>query len=377
MLVCCDAFSVNREPHGRRVQRKAIAFIAVEMEMYDAFGGDDDLMVLQSILVECHRKKCPDVNVRTLRRWWGIYIEWGELPYYAKKRKGRHDRLSKSTTINDNELLQLKMIVDRNPNLYLDEISMLFGMEMGKFLHYTTIWRYLDERLHYSQQVMTSLATQQCEEEEIQFRVALGLLLQGDVRRLITIDETHKDRNAARRRRGWAHRNSGGVMTREWFKNEVRYTLIAAADVNGFIPSACHTVMRDELSEEGAVGTVDGEYFLYWVKEYLCPMLGDYMLGEPRSVVLMDNASTHMSDDIQRAIEATGAVLIYGAPYSPHLNPIELYFGVYKSYLKRNGFRMSSGWYDVHLEGINEVDYEMGLTFFKKCGIPGSSDMVV
>ena len=46
-------------------------------------------------------------------------------------------------------------------------------------------------------------------------------------------------------------------MTREWFKNEVRYTLIAAADVNGFIPSACHTVMRDELLEEGAAGTVD------------------------------------------------------------------------------------------------------------------------
>ena len=69
--------------------------------------------------------------------------------------------------------------------------------------------------------------------------------------------------------------------------------------------------------------------------------------------------------------------MIYGAPYSPHLNPIELYFGIYKFYLKRNGFRMSSGWYDAHLEGINEVDYEMGLTFFNKCGIPGSSDMVV
>ena len=37
-------------------------------------------------------------------------------------------------------------------------------------------------------------------------------------------------------------------------------TRLAAADVNGFIPIACHAVRRDELSEEGVVGTVDGEY---------------------------------------------------------------------------------------------------------------------
>ena len=40
----------------------------------------------------------------------------------------------------------------------------------------------------------------------------------------------------------------------------VRYTLIGAADINGFIPSVCHTVMRDQLSEEGAAGTIDLEY---------------------------------------------------------------------------------------------------------------------
>lgn len=90
--------------------------------------------------------------------------------------------------------------------------------------------------------------------------------------------------------------------------------MIAAADVNGFLSSACHTVIRDEISEEGAAGTVDGEYILHWIKEYLCPMLGNYMLGEARSVVLLDNASTRMSDEITHAIEATGAVVIYSAP---------------------------------------------------------------
>lgn len=51
-----------------------------------------------------------------------------------------------------------------------------------------------------------------------------------------------------------------------------RYTLIAAVDINGFIPAACHTILRDEISDERAAKTVDGEYFLHWVKEYLCPI---------------------------------------------------------------------------------------------------------
>ena len=101
-------------------------------------------------------------------------------------------------------------------------------------------------------------------------------------------------------------------------------------------------------------------------------MLGNYLLGEARSVVLMDNASTHMSDEIANAIEATGAVLIYSAPYSPHLNPIENYFYVYKKYLKRNVEQMKGNWYDVHLEGLNQVDRDIGISYYRSCNIPGS-----
>lgn len=178
------------------------------------------------------------------------------------------------------------------------------------------------------------------------------------------IDETHKDRNAARRRRGWKRRNSNAEIN-ERHPNNVRYTLLAAADVNGFIPVACHTVMRDQISEEGAAGTVDTEYFEYWVERYLCPVLGRYAYGEPRSVVLLDNASTHMSERVQELIYATGATLIYGAPNSYHLNPIENYFSLYKAYLKRNTSRMNSAdWERVHMEALQEVNRDKGIRFF-------------
>ena len=182
------------------------------------------------------------------------------------------------------------------------------------------------------------------------------MLLQGDGSRSITIDETHKDRNASRRRKGWAYRNSGGATIKEWYRNVVRYTLIAAADIHGFIPSACNTILRDEISEEGAAGTIDAEYFLYWVENYLCPVLGRYEFGEPRSDVLLDNASTHMNVEVVNAITKTGAVVIYISPYSPFLNPIENYFYIYKSYLKLNETRMLHNWQEVHMEALNQID---------------------
>ena len=89
-------------------------------------------------------------------------------------------------------------------------------------------------------------------------------------------------------------------------------------------------------------------------------------------MVLMDNAFTHMSDEVERVIQETGAVLIYGAPFSPHLNPIEYYFAIYKSYLKQNDKRMVNDWRSVHAEALLQVDRDMGIKFFRESKVPGS-----
>lgn len=123
---------------------------------------------------------------------------------------------------------------------------------------------------------------------------------------------------------------------------------------------------RDEISDKGVAGTVDGDYFLYWIKEYLVPVLGRYQFGEPRSVVIMHNASTHMSIEVENAIREAGAVLIYLPPYLPELNPIENYFAIYKGYLKRNQERMINDWRQVHMEALQQVDREMGIKYFSR-----------
>jgi len=103
----------------------------------------------------------------------------------------------KNMQIDERELINLKSIADEHPNYYLDEIALTFSIDTCKFVHPSTIWRYMTEGLGYSQQVLLAMAKQQCTEDEHRFKVALSILLQGCPERLVTVDETHKDRNDA------------------------------------------------------------------------------------------------------------------------------------------------------------------------------------
>ena len=56
----------------------------------------------------------------------------------------------------------------------------------------------------------------------------------------------------------------------------------------------------------------------------------------PRSVVVMDNASIHHVDKVVALIEEVGAIVIYLPPYSPDIMPIEECFSKVKAYLRAN-----------------------------------------
>lgn len=74
--------------------------------------------------------------------------------------------------------------------------------------------------------------------------------------------------------------------------------------------------LRASMSYEG---TLNGELFLYFLKNFLVPQL------KSGDVVICDNATAHKVDNVQELIESKGARLVYLPPYSPDLSPIELY----------------------------------------------------
>jgi len=74
-------------------------------------------------------------------------------------------------------------------------------------------------------------------------------------------------------------------------------------------------------------GAMNGETFKAYVEQFLALKKGD--------IVFMDNASVHMVEGVEEAIEARGAILFYLPAYSPDLNPIEQFFAKLKSMLRK------------------------------------------
>lgn len=57
---------------------------------------------------------------------------------------------------------------------------------------------------------------------------------------------------------------------------------------------------------------------------------------EPKSVLVMDNASFHHSERITQMCADAGVKLVYLPPYSPDFNPIEEFFAELKGFIRRN-----------------------------------------
>ena len=166
----------------------------------------------------------------------------------------------------DEHRAALKSIVDERPELYLDEIAEeLLGRTMMLY-HTSTISRTLTDRnlINYSLKYLEEKACQQDVEQRAAFRdVVRSLALTPD--QFIWIDETQKSRNASRRRKGWGPRGRNNDISRCFSPNgECRYTMLAAADIDGFILDACEVVEQKRTKNDTNEyrGTIDTSRFL-------------------------------------------------------------------------------------------------------------------
>lgn len=83
-------------------------------------------------------------------------------------------------------------------------------------------------------------------------------------------------------------------------------------------------------------GTCNTALFEAWVEQVLCPEL------TPGQVVIMDNATFHKSEKTRSLVEAAQCELIFLPPYSPDLNPIEIFWANLKNKIRANLITMSS-----------------------------------
>ena len=136
-----------------------------------------------------------------------------------------------------------------------------------------------------------------------------------DIEKLVFIDET------------WTSTS----MTRLYGRAPKGHRCIASAahghwKTTTFVAGLRHQQLTAPLVADGPM---DGELFLAYVRQFLCPTLraGD--------IVIFDNLSSHKVAGVKEAIATAGATLRYLPPYSPDLNPIEKLFAKLKALLRK------------------------------------------
>jgi transposase len=117
--------------------------------------------------------------------------------------------------------------------------------------------------------------------------------------------------------------------------------------------------IRTGLSVPGAI---DGETMLFFIEYLLVPTLkrGD--------IVVMDNNSIHKLDEIEDAIEAAGAWVLFLPTYSPDLNPIETCWSKVKSRLRSLKPRTLSDLLDALVQAFSSITPHDILHWFQHCG---------
>ncbi|KAF7350719.1 Transposase domain-containing protein [Mycena sanguinolenta] len=116
-------------------------------------------------------------------------------------------------------------------------------------------------------------------------------------------------------------------------------------------------------------GSSDRDTFIDFLRNDLLPEMNPY--PAPRSVILLDNARIHHSDEIRELVESFGCRIEYLPPYSPHYNPIEQVFSVIKSYLRRIGieaYPTSAAYYELY-RSFQIITPEMTWGFFRHSGL--------
>jgi transposase len=144
-----------------------------------------------------------------------------------------------------------------------------------------------------------------------------------DPERLVFIDETWASTNMARRR-GRAKKGErlrASVPHGHWKTT----TFVAGLRPTGMVAP----MVLD--------GPINGVAFQAYVDQVLVPELN---AGD---IVVMDNLGSHKGLGVRKAIEATGATLLYLPPYSPDFNPIEKAFSKLKALLRKAAERTVDG----------------------------------
>ncbi|TVY71305.1 hypothetical protein LSUE1_G004474 [Lachnellula suecica] len=137
---------------------------------------------------------------------------------------------------------------------------------------------------------------------------------------LVFVDESGCDMRIGFRRTAWSPVGVTPVQIAQFHRSK-RYQILPAYTQDGVILARVF---------QGSTDSIVFEDFI----EQLLPLCGRW--PEPKSVLVMDNASFHHSERTEQLCDEAGVKLVYLPPYSPDFNPIEEFFAELKAFIKKS-----------------------------------------
>jgi transposase len=206
--------------------------------------------------------------------------------------------------------------LSEKPGLYLDEMAVFLWDEFRTLVTTSSIRRAL-----VAKGWSKKSTRQQARERNADLREwYLHNLSDFQSYQLVYVDESGCDKRVGFRRTGWSPLGVSPMQVSQFHRDQ-RYQILPAYAQDGIVFSR---VFR---------GSTDATVFEDFIAQLL-QHCGRW--PEPKSVLVMDNASFHHSERMAQMCVDAGVKLVYLPPYSPDLNPIEEFFAELKAFIKRN-----------------------------------------
>lgn len=213
----------------------------------------------------------------------------------------------------------LEALCDRlleKPTLYLDEMAVFLWDEFDIYVSACCIRKTLAS-ISWSKKTVRQKAKERNQDLRDEY---IHYISEFRSYQLVFVDESGCNKWAGFRRTGWSLFGVAPVQVSKFHRDKC-YQILPAYTQDGIMLSR---IFR---------GSTDAYMFEDFV-EQLLRHCGRW--PEPKSVLVMDNASFHHSDWIEDMCFRAGVKLVYLPPYSPDLNPIEEFFAELKAFIKRN-----------------------------------------
>ena len=258
------------------------------------------------------------VSTRSVRRYLTLFEETGDVSPAIQQH-------GPPRTLDAFEEISLIQSLLNKPEMYLEELRQELIQITGADVCVSTICKTL-KRLGFSRKKMRQVALQRSEEQRLELKEEVAYL---DADMLVWIDECGSNRRNEVRKYGYSLRD----LTPTSYKFVSRGQRLSA------IPVVTTRGIEDVFITNKSV---NGDLFLQFVEQCLVPVLQPFNGSNPRSVVIMDNASIHHVADVVERIQQTGAILRFLPPYSPDFDPAEEVFSKVKKFLVNNDVAFST-----------------------------------